>query len=244
MVLVLSNEKAFHSFLNDGFKSGYFKLQVKEVRKNRGRKKAKDAKSNVLVFKKVEQPGVVSLFQSKGGKEFGVYDKTSNTLFAENTDKIAVDFNNVVSCHFKLEERKLVKATVEKSPIQEEVVEAPSMKVEEIVEPTLTERPLEEQQAPAMIQEEAPAPVEEVAPAMTEEVAPAASDRINAVKEVFETDLKAAKKVWAILHNGEEVQVESKFFEEAGDTFLGTSKISVNVMEIATVKYRNKHYLG
>ncbi|MGF7535520.1 hypothetical protein AAGG74_17855 [Bacillus mexicanus] len=66
---------------------------------------------------------------------------------------------------------------------------------------------------------------------------------LDRIKEVLSNELKNAKKVWAILNNGEELQLDNNVFEESKVTYLGNTKNYVKLLDIQQLKFRKKLYL-
>ncbi|MCU9595234.1 hypothetical protein OEV82_12370 [Caldibacillus thermolactis] len=69
------------------------------------------------------------------------------------------------------------------------------------------------------------------------------SDKIMKIKNLLQHDLKEAKKVWAILKDGEEIQMNNSIFEESGILYLGSKRKNIELANIQTIKYRGKIYL-
>ncbi|SFC50666.1 hypothetical protein SAMN05443252_1043 [Bacillus sp. OV322] len=68
--------------------------------------------------------------------------------------------------------------------------------------------------------------------------------KTEAILELLRTDLKTAKKVWAILHSDEEVQVENNVINHLNGDLLGSNKANVEISMIKSIKFRGKLYLN
>ncbi|MCQ6280793.1 hypothetical protein [Bacillus sp. EB600] len=62
------------------------------------------------------------------------------------------------------------------------------------------------------------------------------------IQNFLNNDLNGAKKVWAIMTSGEEIQVENRIFNESDIAYVGNSKTKVDLKRIKAIKFRGKVY--
>jgi hypothetical protein len=70
------------------------------------------------------------------------------------------------------------------------------------------------------------------------------SEESSAIQTLLNNDLKEAKKVWAVMTSGEEIQVENRIINESDITYVGNSKTKVDLKSIEAIKFRGKIYYG
>jgi hypothetical protein len=252
MVLIAKNEIEFFNFLKDDYKTGAFNLNLKEIQneKNTNKREKKTNKRKMLIYKKQNKPGTVTLYEKKNGKMIGVYMKETNTLMAENVDRF-------ISRRIRfLENKNLFEASETRSPRVNEVV-TPASVQEEIISNVQEEKTSNVQEEVisnvqeaeiASVQEEKISNVQETENASVQEektIEKNVSEKpvvnhTNSIQDLLNTELKGAKKVWAILSSGEEIQVENCIFEESNIVYIGNSKTNVELNNVNAVKYRGK----
>lgn len=113
LTFIAENEIQFVNFLNDGFKSGLFKLKLKKLQANK-----EVTKLRMLVYKQKDNANTYTLYtKTKEGKRaIGKYNKNENIIYTNN-DKNFVSLRTKVS--YKSE---LFKANVIHSPNQTNLV--------------------------------------------------------------------------------------------------------------------------
>lgn len=70
------------------------------------------------------------------------------------------------------------------------------------------------------------------------------SEESSSIQTLLNNDLKGAKKVWAIMTSGEEIQVENRIFNESDITYVGNSNTKIDLKSIEAIKFRGKVYYG
>lgn len=243
MVLIAENEIEFFNFLNDGFKSGVFKLKLKKLQTEKSVPEV--SKFRVLVYKKRNDTGATVIYGKDRVNELGVYMKDANTLFTQNAKQF-------VSMRIKFSERgKLSKATVIHSPgtTKEVVLERENKTIEQVSTPDIKvpvaaapKESVKEVLAEAKSKDSVPNPSEEVMADQSVEKELSKTNKMNKIQTLLTTDLASVKKVWAIQMSGEEIQVENKVFGEDNVLYLGNSKTKVKLETVQAIKFRGKVY--
>jgi hypothetical protein len=225
MSFIAENEIQFENFLKDDIKSGVFKLKLMKLRANR-----EVSKIRMMVYKQKVYNNVFTLFvkAKEGRREIGVYLTDKNTIYTDNT-------NNFVRLKTRVSNRsELVKVEVTHYPVQQ-------TNQDELKKPFEIKNEGNNSIASTNAINISKNAVERSSNQKNSELT---NDKSKLISELLNTDLQSAKKVWAILKNGDELQVENNLYEDSKVIFLGSSKTNVDISLIKSIKFRGKVYLG
>lgn len=213
MAIIVANEKEFVNFLNDGFETGIFKLKLKKLQDK--------TKRIMIIYKRSGQN--ISLYKKcdDGKKEFAIYSPEEDKVYIENG-------NEFIGLRTKyVEKEQFQQSTTHPLNINNQASKLSSVPNE--LDPL--------RKAKGNSQSISPHSLDNL------KLQDNSSDKQKEIINLLQDDLKDAKKVWAILKNGEEIQMNNFIFEEADILYLGSKRKNVGLANIQTIKYRGKIYL-